>query len=161
LVRNLGGRAYSRTARRVREPGTSLPLLADIAMGSPPSWAGSSPIGFAYAALRSAAGRGAGLLGDKARALLAHTVGALDGAHPAQPADWARSLVAELPSEDRIGARMALLAAFSPAAITMGDVGLWQLSRPADADLIHLLAFGAMTAVDHIEAHLTRIVPVA
>jgi hypothetical protein len=56
---------------------------------------------------------------------------------------------------------MALLAAFSPAAITLGDVGLWQLSRPADADLIHLLAFGAMTAVDHIEAHLTRIVPVA
>lgn len=161
LVRNLGGRAYAGTTRRLLEPGLSLPLLAGIPMGSPSAWAGSSPIGVAYAALRSVAGRGAALLGDDARALVVQTVDALDGAHPQRPADWAWSLVTALPTEDRIGARMALLAAFSPAAIAPGDVALWRLSRPADADLIHLLAFGAMTAVDHVEAHLSRAVPAA
>jgi AhpD family alkylhydroperoxidase len=161
LVRNLGGRAYTRTARRVIEPGESLRLLAGIPIGASPAWAGSSPIGVAYAALRSVAGRGAALLGDEARALVAHTVKTLDGAHPQRPADWAWSLVTNLPTKDRIGARIALLAAFSPAAITLGDAALWQQTRPADADLIHLLAFGAMTAVDHVEAHLTRVVPAA
>lgn len=161
LVRNVSGRAYARTARRLLEPGQSLPLLAGIPIGAPPAWAGSSPIGVAYAALRSVAGRGAALLGDDARALIASTVDALDGAHPQRPADWAWSLVTDLPSKDRIGARMALLAAFAPAAITPGDVALWQLTRPAEADLIHLVAFGAMTAVDHVEAHLTRDVPAA
>lgn len=160
LVRNLGGRAYARTVRRVPQPGQSLPLLADIDAGAPPAWGGSSPVGLAYAALRAAAGR-TGLLGDEARALVVRTVHALDGAHPARPADWARSLVTTLPSQDRIGARMALLAAFSPAAITVGDVALWRLTRPADADLIHVLAFGAMAAVEHVEAYLSRTVPAA
>jgi AhpD family alkylhydroperoxidase len=161
LVRNIGGRAYARTARRVLEPGKSLPLLADIPVGAPPAWAGSSPIGVAYAALRSVARRGAALLGDEARALIARTVDALDGAHPRRPADWAWSLVTNLPPDDRIGTRIALLAAFCPAAIGLGDAALWQQTRPTDADLIHLVAFGAMTAVDHVEAHLTRTVPAA
>lgn len=159
LVRNLGGRAYARAARREREPGRSLPLLADIPAGSPPAWAGSSPVGVAYAALRAAAGRGAELLGDEARGLLAHTVDVLDGAHPDRPADWAWSLVTGLPTVDRIGARIALLAAFSPAAIAPGDVALWRLTRPADADLIRLVAFGAVTAVERVEAQLTRVIP--
>jgi AhpD family alkylhydroperoxidase len=161
LVRNIGGRAYARSTRRLLEPGKSLPLLAGIPIGSPPAWAGSSPIGVAYAALRSVAGRGAALLGDEARALVVQTVDALDGAHPKRPTDWAWSLVRDLPTEDRLGARIALLAAFSPAAISLGDAALWKQTRPADADLIHLVAFGAMTAVDHVEAHLTRVVPAA
>ncbi|HEX7746779.1 MAG TPA: carboxymuconolactone decarboxylase family protein [Micromonosporaceae bacterium] len=161
LVRNLGGRAYARTARQAREPGKSLSLLAGIPIGAPPAWAGSSPIGVAYAALRSVAGRGAGLLGDEARALVAQTVKTLDGAHPQRPADWAWSLVTNLPTEDRLGARIALLAAFSPASISPGDAALWRQIRPADADLIHLVAFDAMTAVEHVEAHLTRVVPAA
>jgi hypothetical protein len=78
-----------------------------------------------------------------------------DGRHPARPAEWAIDLVRDLPGADRLGTRLALLAAFAPSAISPGDVGLWRLSHPADADLVRLVAYGAITATDHIARSLT------
>jgi len=157
-VRSVGGRLYARTARELKQPGRSLPLL-DAGRGgtgaaAPPAWAGNSPVGVAYAALKTAAAKGGDLLGDLARRTVAATVHWEDGQHPARPAVWAADLVRDLPDADRAGTRIALLAAFAPAAIVSDDVTRWRLSRPADADrdadLVRLVAYGAITATDHV-----------
>ncbi|GAA4563831.1 carboxymuconolactone decarboxylase family protein [Micromonospora coerulea] len=156
LVRSVGGRLYARTARELKEPGRSLPLL-DAGATAAPDWAGDSPVGVAYASLRSAAMRGGDLLGDVARQTVTATVRWEDGKFPARPADWAVDLVRDVPGTDRIGTRIALLAAFAPSAISAGDVALWRLSHPADADadLVRLVAYGAITATDHVAQALS------
>ncbi|MFI6265575.1 carboxymuconolactone decarboxylase family protein [Micromonospora sp. NPDC051006] len=152
-VRSVGGRLYARAAREPKEPGRGLPLL-DADRTAPPGWAGDSPVGVAYAALRTAALRGGDLLGDVARQTIAATVRWENGKFPARPADWAVDLVRDVPGTDRIGTRIALLAAFAPSAISIGDVALWRLSHPADADLVRLVAYGAITATDHVAGAL-------
>ncbi|MGW3604196.1 carboxymuconolactone decarboxylase family protein [Micromonospora sp. NPDC005161] len=154
LVRSVGGRLYAKTARGPKEPGQSLALL-DASTTPPPAWAGDSPVGVAYAALRDAANRGGDLLGDVARQTVTATVRWEDGRFPARPADWAVDLVRDVPGADRIGTRIALLAAFAPGAVSAGDVALWRLSHPADADLVRVVAFGAITATDHVARALT------
>jgi AhpD family alkylhydroperoxidase len=155
VVRSVGGRLYARTAREPREPGRSLPLLG-TGPTAPPPWAGDSPVGVAYAALKNAATPGGDLLlSEVARQTVTATVCWEDGRHPARPAEWAAELVRDLPGTDRVGTRIALLAAFAPGAISPGDVALWRLSHPADADLVRLVAYGAITATDHVARVLT------
>lgn len=154
VVRTVGGRLYARTARAAREPGRGLPLV-DAGATTPPAWAGDSPVGPAYASLRNAALRGGDLLGDVARQTVAATVRWEDGRFPDRPAEWAVDLVRDVPGTDRVGTRIALLAAFAPSAISAGDVALWRLSHPGDADLVRLVAYGAITATDHVARALT------
>ncbi|MEU9740420.1 carboxymuconolactone decarboxylase family protein [Micromonospora chersina] len=154
VVRSVGGRLYARTAREPKEPGRSLPLL-DAGTTAPPAWAGDRPVGVAYASLRTAALRGGDLLGDVARRTVEATVRWEDGQFPARPADWAVDLVRDVPGADRVGTRIALLAAFAPSAISVGDVALWRLSHPGDADLVRLVAYGAITATDHVARALS------
>lgn len=154
MVRSVGGRLYARTAREPKEPGRSLPLLGTAAT-APPAWAGDGPVGVAYASLRNAATRGGDLLGEVARRTVAATVRWDDGRHPARPAEWAADLIRDLPGTDRVGTRIALLAAFAPSAIREGDVALWRLSHPDDADLVRLVAYGAITATDHVAQTLS------
>lgn len=149
LVRSVGGRLYARAAREPKEPGRSIALL-DPATTTSPGWAGDSPVGVAYASLRNVAAQGGDLLGDVARQTVDATVRWEDGRFPVRPADWAVDLVRDVPGRDRIGTRIALLAAFAPGAISLGDVALWRLSHPADADLVRLVAYGAITATDHV-----------
>ena len=134
-VRSAGGRLYARTARAFVEPGEN--SVAD-----------------AYAALREAALRGGDLLSSVARETVAATVRWEDGRHPDRPADWAGDLVRDLPPADRVGARIVLLAAFAPSAISVGDVGLWRLAHPDDADLVRLVGYGAIAATEHVAAAL-------
>ncbi|MDG4809577.1 carboxymuconolactone decarboxylase family protein [Micromonospora sp. WMMD1120] len=150
LVRSVGGRFYARAAREPKEPGRSLPLLDAADATTPPGWAGDSPVGVAYVALRHAALRGGELLGEVARQTVTATVRWEDGRFPARPADWAVDLVRDIPGTDRIGTRIALLVAFAPSAVSPGDVALWRLSHPHDADLVRLVAFGAIAATDHV-----------
>ncbi|TDB76161.1 carboxymuconolactone decarboxylase family protein [Micromonospora sp. KC723] len=154
VVPSAGGGSYARAARERREPGRSLPLL-DATPTAPPAWAGDSPVGVAYAALRTVASRGGDLLSDVARQTVAATVRWEDGQHPARPAEWASRLVLDLSGMDRVGTRIALLAAFAPAAITPADVAVWRLSRPDDADLVRIVAYGAITATDHVARALS------
>jgi AhpD family alkylhydroperoxidase len=148
LVRSAGGRLYARTARERKEPGRSLTLLGD-GTAVPPVWAGDSPVGVAYASLKKVATTGGDLLSDVARQTVTATVRWEDGQHPARPGEWATELVHDLPYTDRAGTRIALLAAFAPAAISREDVEGW-----ADADLVRLVAYGAITATDHVAAAL-------
>jgi hypothetical protein len=129
-VRSAGGRLYARTARAFVRPGDSSIV--------------------AYATLRDVALRGGEMLSEVARETVAGTVRWEDGRHPGRPADWAGDLVRDLPASDRVATRIVLLAAFAPSAISVGDVGLWRLTHPADADLVRLIAYGAITATDHV-----------
>lgn len=156
LVRSAGGRLYARIAREPKQPGRGLSLLATETT-APPAWAGDSPIGVAYAALRDAAAKGGDLLSEAGRETVAATVRWEDGRHPARPGEWAADLVRDLPGADRVGTRIALLAAFAPSAIRTGDVALWRLSHPADADLVRLVAYGAITATDHVARSLAHV----
>ncbi|MEU8328785.1 carboxymuconolactone decarboxylase family protein [Micromonospora sp. NPDC048839] len=158
VVRSVGGWLAARTAREPKEPGRGLAFL-DAGTTASPGWAGDSPVGVAYAALTDAAGRGGDLLGEVARQTVTATVRWEDGRFPARPADWAVDLVRDVPGADRVGTRIALLAAFAPSAISVGDVALWRLSHPADADLVRLVAFGAITATEHIAQALTSAHP--
>jgi AhpD family alkylhydroperoxidase len=154
LVRSAGGRLFAKTARELKEPGRSLPLLASET-AAPPAWAADSPVGVAYASLRDAAAKGGDLLSEVGRETVSATVRWEDGRHPARPVEWAADLVRDLSGADRVGTRIALLAAFAPGAITPGDVAAWRHSHPADADLVLLVAYGAITATDHVARALT------
>jgi len=108
----------------------------------------------AFAVLRGAGAAGGALLSDAGRDALRAAVTAWDGSHP--PATWIEQRVADLPEADLPAARLAVLAALSPQAITDADVAAWRATGPtSDADLVHLLGFGAITAVDRIEQAIT------
>ena len=150
LVRRLAGRAMGRTVRLQPRPGLSLPLLSD-APSAGPDWAGGTPLGRAYAALRSTAGAGGALLSGPAREVVLDSVADWDAWRPARRPDWTEARLAVLPPADRPGARLALLAALAPHRVGDADVAAWRAHHPADADLIRLVAFGAMNAVDLIQ----------
>jgi len=145
-VRSLGGRSLARTVRRTPAPGAGLALLDEPGPG--PDWAQGTSVGPAYAALRTAATAGAGLLDEADRILVRETLRAWDGAHP--PLTWDA-----LPDRSaRPGARLALLAALAPYRITDEDVTSWRKPHHTDHCLVHLVAYGAFAAVDRIESTL-------
>lgn len=144
-VRSLAGRSVAATVRRRAAPGAGLELLDSPGPG--PDWARGTTVGPAYAALRTAAGAGAGLLDEADRILVRETLRAWDGAHP--PLAWDG-----LPDRSRPGARLALLAALAPYRITDEDVTAWRKPIHTDHCLVHLVAYGAFAAVDRIESAL-------
>ena len=150
MVRRLAGRAFARTVRGTVEPGRSLALLPNTDVCGSPAWAGASPVGAAWSALRNAANRAGALLEPDARMRLRNVVAAWDGAPPDR--DAVESALEGLPLSGQPGARLALLAAISPRAITDDDVAAWRRTQPGDANLIRVLAFGAMAAVERIES---------
>ncbi|MEZ0069388.1 AhpD family alkylhydroperoxidase [Streptacidiphilus sp. MAP12-20] len=156
LLRRVAGLAVRRTARRALRPGPGLEVLTGLPTSTPPAWAGDSPIGVAYATLRSIAGAGSELLSPEALARVSATIGAWDGAHaPLAATAWLDAPLSDLPTAERPAARLALLAALAPYRLTDADVASWRAADPtapgSDADLLRLLAYGAMAAVEQIE----------
>ncbi|GAA5185480.1 carboxymuconolactone decarboxylase family protein [Rugosimonospora acidiphila] len=150
-VRRMGGITYARTVRRELAPGESLELLTGIPRGLTPDWAAGTPIGEAFATLRGAAAAGAALLSAPGRDLLAATVADWDGGHPS--AAWLDQRLAGLSPGDRPAAGLALLAALAPHELTDARVERWRATgSTTDADLVLLLGFGAITAVERIES---------
>ncbi|MEU9339230.1 carboxymuconolactone decarboxylase family protein [Streptomyces sp. NPDC048290] len=148
-VRSLAGRALSGSLRRNPVPGASLALLDGAPSGPPPVWAGDSPVGPAYAALREAALMGAGLLDAEDQLTVRRAVRDWDGSHPA----LARQ---SFPGRaEQPGARLAVLAALAPYRITAEDVTAWRRPEHSDHCLVHLVAYGAFLAVDRIESAWT------
>ena len=107
------------------------------------------------AALKVAAASGGTLLSAPARAGAVATVAEWDGSHPGLSTAWLQEPLAELAPTDRPGARLTLLAALAPYRITDADVAAWRTAGRNDDDLVRMLSFGAMTAVDRIEAWTT------
>lgn len=151
-ARRLAGLLLARRVRRPRRPGEGLPLLAGLPAGPVPDWAADSPVGPAFAALRYAARSGGSLLTDPGTVHSA--LSTWDGTHPPLSGGWLADAVAAAPAADRPGVRLALLAAAAPYRITGADVESWRYGYPErdDAGLVRLLAFGAITAVERIEA---------
>lgn len=145
VVRSAAGRSLSRTVRRELVAGSSLALLETE--GPAPRWAADTPIGTAFGALRTAALAGAGLLSDEDAARLREAVAGWDGVTPLP-------LTGDgLPDRaDRPGLRLALLAARAPYRITDEDVAAWLAPPLSDHCLVHLISFGAICAVERIEA---------
>jgi AhpD family alkylhydroperoxidase len=149
-VRSAAGRSLARTVRRPCLPGEGLALLDRPDPGEAPSWAGDTAVGPAYAALLRAAMAGAGLLDSDDQALVEETLWEWDGAHPPL------ALGGFPDRRERPGARLALLAALAPYRITDEDVAAWRRPEHSDHCLVHLVAYGAFTAVDRIESALHR-----
>ncbi|MFG1827027.1 carboxymuconolactone decarboxylase family protein [Microbispora bryophytorum] len=160
LVRGLGGRALARTVRRRLPRGEALPLLRGLPSGPVPAWAAGTPAGTAFTALRAAAGEGGHLLDDTARDAVVEAVAGWDGEHPSL-SGWPAGPLEDVAPAQRPAARLALLAALAPYRVTDADVAAWREAGGgrSDADLVRLLAFGAITAVRRIEAALA--VPVS
>ncbi|MEU8382039.1 DNA-binding protein [Streptosporangium sp. NPDC048865] len=153
-TRPFEGAPVARAVER-RRSGDGL-LLLDGEAGPAPAWAGESSVGTAYAALRDSAAKGGFLLSEDARAAVRDSVGRhLGGRLPVEDGWPATSLDALAPG-DRAGATLAILAALAPDRITEDDVVRWRTGQYSDHCLLHLLAFGAMLAVERIEAGIAR-----
>lgn len=149
-VRRMGGLTQARAVRRELVAGESLAMLADVPSGPLPGWAAGTPIGTAFAALRGAAAMGAALLSEPGRDLVRGTVRDWDGARADDR--WLDARLASVSPADRPATALALLAALSPHEITEARVSAWRaIGRRTDGDLVRLLGFGAMTAVDRVE----------
>ncbi|MET0233748.1 MAG: carboxymuconolactone decarboxylase family protein [Kibdelosporangium sp.] len=131
------GGPIARAIHQDRTPGDSLRLLDSVPDNAIPEWAGDSPVGPAYAALRAAALRGAGLLSETAQNTVQEAIAAQDLTRAEDP-----------------GAHLAILAGLAPARITDADIAGWRAGRYPDHCLLHLLAYGAITAIGHIERKL-------
>ncbi|MFG6200666.1 DNA-binding protein [Nonomuraea sp. JJY05] len=137
-------------------PGATLPLLDGLPTAPPPSWAAGRPIGTAYAALTATAAQGAGLLTPEAADVTAEVIAEHRGRR-LPIGDWLDRSLAGLTPDERTGARVTILAGLAPHAITDEHVTAWRATdrRFSDHCTVFLLAYGAMTAVTHIEADIT------
>ncbi|MFF7453927.1 DNA-binding protein [Kitasatospora sp. NPDC008115] len=157
-ARRAAALTVTRAARRSPEPGAGLAVLAAPApAGSVPAWAGGSPVGEAYGALRAVAAAGGELLGAAARAAVLEAVAAWDGGHPPLGGAPAAVALADVPPAERPGARLALLAALAPYRITDADVAAWRTGGGGggDGELTRVLAFGAIAATARVEEWIT------
>jgi AhpD family alkylhydroperoxidase len=131
------GGPVARAIHQDRTPGDSLKLLKSLPDSGIPEWAGDSPVGPAYAALRNAALLGRHLLSEEAQQTVEEAI-AKNNLEPVTDP----------------GARVAILAGLAPKLITDGDIATWRTDEFTDHCLLHLLAYGAMTAISHIEREL-------
>ncbi|MEV6078526.1 carboxymuconolactone decarboxylase family protein [Streptomyces sp. NPDC052069] len=150
LLGSEAGRALVRDVDSSPVPGERLPLLETE--GEEPLWAAGTPIGTAFGALRTAAGLGAGLLSDEDAAFVRESVAGWDGVTPLPLTGGG------LPDRaDRPGVRLALLAARALYRITEEDVHARRVPPFTDHCLVQLIAFGAICAVERVEAGLLSV----
>ncbi|MDX3110689.1 hypothetical protein PW035_58510, partial [Nonomuraea angiospora] len=137
-------------------PGATLPLLDGLPTAPSPPWAADHPIGTAYAALTATAAQGAGLLTPEAANVTAEVIAEQRGRR-LPVGDWLDQPLTSLTPDERAGARVAILAGLAPHAITDEHVTAWRATdrRFSDHCTVFLLAYGAMTAVTHIESDIT------
>lgn len=140
-----------------RAPGASLSLLTGLPQGQLPEWADGAPAGRAYAILAAVAGQGAALLTPAAHDVVSSVIAAHRGRRTAD-IDQLDEQLSTLPDPQQAGARLAILAGLAPEALTDDQVAAWRATdrRYADHSTVYLLAYGAMTAVGHIEADLAE-----
>lgn len=159
LGRSVASRMVRNAVRRRLEPGLSLPLLEDrpawleeVWPGldlSVPAWAGDSPSGRAYAQLRAVASCGRDLLSERAALAVETTVDRERGL-----LSWPVEIegLDGLPARAALGARVAAKAALDPGSLTDREVEDWRSGEVSDHCVVMLASFGAMLAVDRVQA---------
>ncbi|MEU6860819.1 carboxymuconolactone decarboxylase family protein [Glycomyces sp. NPDC046736] len=155
LGRSVASRLVREAVAAEVEPGLSLGLLerwpdwAREIKVREPGWAPGSPVGRAYGALRGMAAYGSMLLSEEAADAVARTVGAAGTELRARPPVLAGAR--DLPAQAGLGARLAVSAALAPGAVAASDVEQWRGDVFTDHCVVHLLTYGAMTAVDAVQ----------
>lgn len=164
LGRSVASRMVRRAVGLRLEPGSSLALLEDrpawleeVWPGldlTVPAWAGDSPSGRAYAQLRAVASCGRGLLSERAARAVEATVdrelGLLSWPVEIEGLDG-------LPARAALGARVAAKAALDPGSLTDREVEDWRGGEISDHCVVMLASFGAMSAVDRIQAECEQL----
>jgi hypothetical protein len=69
---------------------------------------------------------------------------------------WVVEATEGVPDAEQHAARLALLAGIAPYRITDDQVSSFRRTHPDDSDLVRLLAWGAMLAVQRIEDWITH-----
>ncbi|ADD45524.1 hypothetical protein [Stackebrandtia nassauensis] len=143
-----------RNSRPVLRPGDTLTLLKRT--GKTPDWGADSPVGIAYGALAANAARGAGMMSAEAAHTVTEVIAAYRGRIQPDPSLICLGELNRLSEADRFAARAAILAGLAPAELTDADVLAWRATdrHLSDHCTVLLLAYGAMTAVAHIEADI-------
>lgn len=164
LGRSVASRMIRSAVRQRLEPGLSLPLLEDrpawleeVWPGldlSVPAWAGDSPSGRAYAQLRAVASCGRDLLSDSAARAVEATV-ARDRGRLSWPVEVEG--LDGLPPRAALGARVAAKAALDPGSLTDREVEDWRSGEVTDHCMVMLASFGAMLAVDQVQAECEKL----
>ncbi|WP_431895365.1 carboxymuconolactone decarboxylase family protein [Nonomuraea sp. bgisy101] len=136
------------------EPGATASLLERCPTGPAPAWAGRTAIGPAYAALEATAAQGAGLLTEAAQAVVRQVIGAHRGR--IQPHGAGLFDGGGLTDDERLGAKVAIMAGLAPSDLTDEDVAAWKATNAHHSDhcAVMLLSYGSMTAVSHIASDL-------
>lgn len=148
-VRRLMGRFVRKSAPI--PPGRSLDLLPEVSREAP-AWAGTGPVGTAYTALSEAVD-GADL-SEAVRVRIREETAAWDGTPPPVYSTWPEEALAGLSERDRANAGLALRAAVTPYRISDDHVGQWRRFGGDDADLIRVVAFGALAGTERMRASL-------
>jgi len=140
---------------RAVEPGESIRLLTKNPRRELPDWAPSGPIGTAYAALAASAAQGRHLLGDAAGQVASEVIARHRGRRVREGTPW-ESTLSKLAEVERPGAELAILTALAPERISDALVATWRATDENFSDhcTVYLLSFGAMAAVEQIEADL-------
>ena len=150
--RAFDGAPIARAIAQQRIAGESLRLLERPATTAIPRWAGNSPVGTALATLREVIDPRAAGLSDTAAAKVRVTVTRHHGRELSADRRWLE--VSALSPDDRAGSVLAILTALTPHFVTEGDIAAWRTTEQSDERLLMLLGFGALTAVDVIEAQI-------
>lgn len=155
---SLLGLVLAPTAGRTTVPGADLDLLPDAALPADLGWAAERPV-LAAALARAAAAvdaAAAAVLDPAVRAAVEDAVHR-HGPRPQGPgAEWAVPVLAGLPEREHAAARLALWTALAPHRVDDGTVAAFRAQRPADADLLAVTAWAALTAARRAVARADR-----
>lgn len=136
------------THRRISDPGATLDLLPPAPVPDDLTWAHPNPtITAAFARATATVDRAARhTVPPAVRELLDTEIGAWDGRSRGLSRSWVEPPLTALPPADRPAGRLALLVAFASHQIDAAAVEAYRQSRPADADLILLASWAALSA---------------
>jgi AhpD family alkylhydroperoxidase len=147
-ARRVLGAIMGRSARGGR-PGESLALF-DGPAGPEPTWtAGNPTIARAFGHAAAAIGAETSSVPESVRALVTSELAAWDGAPAGLSRGWVQEAVAGLPVADQAAGRLALLTAKAAYQVDDSVVDAYLRTRPADAALIELTSWAALTAASH------------
>ncbi|WP_067683099.1 hypothetical protein [Nocardia miyunensis] len=144
----------ARAIHQHRTAGDSLRLLPSPPSGPLPGWAGDSGTGPAYAALRAAATHEGAGLSDGANEIIRAAIARHRGHDLDIGRNWLADAADGIGPDEQPAAKLAILTALAPDTVTDDDIDLWRTDQHSDHDLLHLLAYGAMIAVELIESDI-------
>lgn len=153
VARKIAGKVMSRTIKAAKTPGTAVGLGPGV-LPDDLSWAlPNMSVASAFAGLAAATDAArARVLPPAAAALVEQTLDGWDGRAPGPSKAWLSEATAPLEAGELAAGRLALLTAMAPFQVTAEDVAAYRADRPADGDLLGLVAWSSFAAARRIAA---------